>query len=68
VDRTGESRMAPGQDYRRGVAVPPNAFFFSNVPVVTVAVCGLALSWRRHTLLTDRPRRFERKAGFPLGL
>jgi len=26
VDRTGENRLAPGQDYRQGVAVPPSAF------------------------------------------
>jgi len=26
VDRTGENRLAPGQDYRQGVAVPPDAF------------------------------------------
>jgi hypothetical protein len=32
---------------------------FSNVPVLTAAVCGRALSWRRQTLLTDRLRRFE---------
>jgi len=26
VDPTGENRLVPGQDYRRNVAVPPNAF------------------------------------------
>jgi len=26
VDWTDENRLAPGQDYRRGVAVPPNAY------------------------------------------
>jgi len=57
VDRTGENRLAPGQDHGRCVAVPPN------VPVVTAAVCGRTLSWRKQTLLTDRSRRFERKDG-----
>jgi hypothetical protein len=66
VDQTGEDRFVPGQDYRRGVAVPPNATY--NVPVVTATVCGRALSWRRQTLLTDQPRRFERKDDFTLSL
>jgi hypothetical protein len=61
VDRTGENRLASGQNYRRGMAVPLNAFR-PVFPVVTAAVCGRALSCRRQTLLTDRPRRLERKA------
>jgi hypothetical protein len=39
LDRTGENRLKPGQDYRQGVAVRPNVFS-SNVPVVTAAVFG----------------------------
>jgi len=31
---------------------------------VATAVCARALSWRKQTPLTDRPRRFERKVGF----
>jgi len=46
MDRTGENRLMPGKDYSRGVAVP------LNVPVVTAAVSGRALSWSRQTLLT----------------
>jgi len=26
MDRTGENRLAPGRDYRRGVTVPSSAF------------------------------------------
>jgi hypothetical protein len=45
--------------------VPQNAFL-PVLPVVTVAMCGRAFSWRRQTLLTDRPRRFEGNAGLAL--
>jgi hypothetical protein len=32
-----------------------------NVPFVTATVCGRPLSWRRQTLLSDRPRRFDER-------
>jgi hypothetical protein len=49
--------LAPGQDNRQGVAEPPNAFplmFLLSRPQG-----ARELSWRRQTLLTDRPHRFE---------
>jgi hypothetical protein len=42
MDRTGANRLVPGQNYRRGVAVPPNAFPL--LPFATAAVRGRALS------------------------
>jgi hypothetical protein len=69
VDRTDENRFVPVQFYRRVVACDSTSqCISSSAPVVTAAVCGRALSWRRQMLLTDRHRRFERKAGFTRSL
>jgi hypothetical protein len=59
MDRTGENHLVPRQVCRQDVAALPSAFL--SVPVVTAAVCGRALSWRRQTLLTDRPRRLNER-------
>ena len=40
----------------------------SIVDTVALAVCGLTLSWRRHTPVVNNPRRFWRIAGFRFSL
>jgi hypothetical protein len=66
VDRTGQDRLAPGQKYRRCVAVPPNAFasmfLLSQWRYVDADCCG------EDMLLIQRLPHFERMTGYTVSL